>query len=137
MRRALSIALRTAHLAVFGLLLGGHAFAVDPVRLLPALWLTVLTGIGLAAAEMYATGPGWILQGKGLAVLAKLGLLLLVPVFWEARVPLMLAVVVIASVGSHMPARFRHYSIARRRVIGVEASLARASVSDRSGAGNW
>ncbi len=136
MRRALSIALRTAHLAVFGLLLGGHAFAVDPMRLLPVLWLTVLTGIGLAAAEMYATGPGWILQGKGLAVLAKVGLLLLVPVFWEERVPLMLAVVVIASVGSHMPGRFRHYSIPHRRVIAVGASLAGASLPDRSGLGN-
>ena len=50
-------------------------------------------------------------------VLAKLVLLLAVAVFWEARVPLLLTVVALASVGAHMPARFRHYSILERRVL--------------------
>ena len=36
-RRAWNIALRTAHLAAMGVLLGGHAFDVDPERLMVAL----------------------------------------------------------------------------------------------------
>jgi len=41
----------------------------------------------------------------------------LVPLFWDFRLPILLMVVVIASVGSHMPARFRYYSILRREVV--------------------
>lgn len=49
--------------------------------------------------------------------LAKLALLCLVPLAWEYRVPILLLVVVIASVGSHMSGRFRYYSVVYRRVI--------------------
>jgi hypothetical protein len=121
--RAISIALRTLHLAAFGLLLGGHAFAVEPARLLPYLSLTVLSGIGLIALELHAVGLYWLFLGKGLMVLLKLAVLLLIPFFWEARVILLLLVVGIASVGSHMPARLRHYSILHRRVIGPGEAL--------------
>ena len=117
--RAWSIAFRTLHLAAFGLLLGGHAFAVDAERLLPSLWLTILSGIGLIALEVYAGGLYWLFLGKGIMVLVKLGLLLAVPIFWEQRLVLLLLVVGIASVGSHMPARYRHYSFLHGRVIGA------------------
>lgn len=121
--RAWSITFRTLHLAAFGVLLGGHAFAVDPEKLLPSLWLTILSGIGLIALEVYATGLYWLFLGKGMMVLVKLGLLVLVPIFWEQRLALLLLVVGIASVGSHMPARFRHYSFLHRRVIGAGEAL--------------
>lgn len=123
--RAISIALRTLHLATFGLLLGGHAFHVDAERLLPSLWLTILSGLGLIALELYAVGLYWLVLGKGLMVLLKLALLLLIPVFWEARVPLLLLVVAIASVGAHMPARYRHYSLLHRRAVESGESLRR------------
>ena len=115
--RAWSIAFRTLHLAAFGLVLGGHAFSVDAEKLLAYLWLTILSGIGLIALEMYAAGLYWLFLGKGVMVLVKLGLLLAIPFFWEARVAILVLVVVIASVGSHMPSRYRHYSVLHRRVI--------------------
>ncbi len=59
-------------------------------------------------------------RGKGLVVLTKLGLLLTIPLFWEARVVLLLAVVALSSVASHMPARYRNYSVLRRRVVTAE-----------------
>lgn len=121
--RAWSITFRTLHLAAFGVLLGGHAFAIETDRLLPYLYLTILSGIGLIALEMYALGLYWLFLGKGLMVLAKLGILLAVPFFWEHRLALLLAVVAVASVGSHMPARYRHYSVLHRRVIGPGESL--------------
>jgi len=132
--RAWSIAFRTLHLAAFGLLLGGHAFAVEADNLLPTLYLTILSGIGLIALEMYAVGLYWLFLGKGLMVLAKLGILLAVPFFWEQRLALLLVVMVVASVGSHMPARYRHYSLLHRRVIGPEESLHPAVVSRRPAA---
>ena len=115
--RGWSIAFRTLHLAAFGLVLGGHAFSVDAEKLLAYLWLTILSGLGLIALEVYAEGLYWLFLGKGITVLVKLGLLLIVPIFWEQRLALLLLVVGIASVGSHMPARFRHYSFLHRRVI--------------------
>src|SRR3990172_1401272 len=121
--RAMSIALRTLHLAAFGMLLGGHAFGVEAERLLASLYLTILSGLGLMALEIYAVGLYWLILGKGIMVLVKLALLLVIPFFWEARVALLLLVMGIASVGSHMPARYRHYSFLHRGVIEPGQSL--------------
>ncbi len=120
--RAWNIAVRSAHIATMGVLLGGHAFNVDRSRLLPALWLTIGTGVVLGALE---AGPRllWFHQGRGLATLAKLGLLCVVPLLWgnwHLRLGVMLTVVVIASVGSHMPARLRYYSVWYREVLRSE-----------------
>jgi len=111
-----NIALRTAHLAAMGVLLGGHAFDVPPSRLVTALWWTISTGLALGAVE---TGGRlvWFHQGRGLATLAKLVLVAAVPWFWEYRFPILLAVVALASVGSHAPARFRYYSVVYGKVI--------------------
>jgi hypothetical protein len=111
-RRALSVAFRTAHLATFGVLLGGHVLGVEPARLTPFLVGTAVSGVLLAALDLASTCE-WLLEGRGLAVAAKLGILALVPWFWQQRVPLLLLVVVVASVGAHMPGRFRHHSFRR------------------------
>jgi hypothetical protein len=116
--RAWNIAFRTAHIAAGGILLGGHAFNLPRDRLLPVLWLTIGTGVGLAAME---AGPRllWFHQGRGLMTLAKLALLCAVPLLWEhwpVRLAVLLAVVAIGSIGSHMPARFRYYSVVYREV---------------------
>ena len=136
--RAGSIALRTFHLASFGILLGGHAFAIEADRLLPALYLTIASGIGLIAIEVYVIGLYWLFLGKGIMVLLKLAILLAVPSFWEYRLLFVLSVVVIASVGSHMPARYRHYSFLHGRVVQAGQSLclapSRANVTEGSDA---
>ena len=127
--RLLSVVFRTVHLAAFGLLLGGHAFDAPPASLLPALWLTVGSGVALMGLETAASAR-WLLEGRGLAVLAKLALLLAVPAAWEHRVPLLLTVVVLAGITSHMPGRFRHASLlglsrpTRSALAGVYAAIA-------------
>jgi len=114
--RAWNIGVRTLHIAVTGILLGGHAFAVPEDRLRPMLWLTLATGLALVFLEAYPSCR-WFYQCRGALVLLKLALLAAITVFWEFRVPLLLAIVVIASVGSHMPARFRYYSLVHGRVL--------------------
>lgn len=126
-----NVALRTVHLVGFGLLLGGHAWGIEPASLKATLWTVILSGAGLMALELFKTAR-WLALGKGLAVLLKLGLLLLVPVFWEARLPLLLAVTVIASVGAHMPSRYRHYSILDRRVLDPAAVPSGDGARDRA-----
>ena len=135
-QRGISIAFRTLHLASFGILLGGHVFAIEADRLIPALYLTIVSGIGLMGVEVYGNGPHWFFLGKGMSVIVKLGILLLVPIFWEYRVFLLLLVVAIASVGSHIPARYRHYSFLHGRVLqtgeGVRLNKLEGKVPDTS-----
>ena len=117
--RTWNIALRTAHIAAMGVLLGGHAFDVPREDLLLSLWLTIGTGVGLGLLE---TGGSlvWFHQGRGLMTLAKLGLLCAVPLLWDcwaARLAILLVVVALASVASHMTAGWRYYSVLYREVI--------------------
>lgn len=129
--RAISVALRTAHLATFGTLLGGHVFEIDHSQLLPFLLATIVSGVALMGLELAST-CAWLFMGKGIAVLLKLFLLAMVPLFWEYRVPLLLSVVVIGSVGSHMTSRLRHYSLLPgSRALGAGPQDRRASDESR------
>jgi len=114
--RWLNIAARTVHLAATGTLLGGHVFGADAATLWPLLWVAIASGAAMIAVELYPTAH-WAHQVCALVVYAKLGLLCLVPFAWEWRVPLLLGVLVLASVGSHAPRRIRHYSVVYRRVM--------------------
>jgi hypothetical protein len=111
--RAWNIGARTAHIAAMAVLVGGHAYDVPAARLYPALWATIGTGVLLVGIEAFSLAFRWAGQGRGLMVLAKLALLLVIPFAWRVRVPILLVVIALASVGSHMPARFRYYSISR------------------------
>lgn len=143
--RLLNVLCRTVHLAAFGLLLGGHAWGVEADRLLAVLWATIGSGLALMALELLASAR-WLLEARGLMVLLKLGLLLLVPLAWEHRFPILLTIVAIASVGSHMPARFRHASLlAALETVKEKAGLTSADMagsgpltsSGFSGKGEW
>ena len=114
--RGWNIALRTAHIAAMGVLLGGHAFDVSPDRLKLSLGLTIGSGLVLALIEAWPSLT-WFHQGRGTMTLAKLALLCLVPLLWDHRLWILLVVIVLGSVGSHMPARFRYYSFLRREVL--------------------
>jgi len=114
--RGINIALRTAHLMTSGILLGGHAFDVPAHRLILFLYLTIASGAGLILLELYSSCR-WIYLGKGVTVILKLSLVIAAGVWWEHRVVLLLLVVLIGSVGSHMPARFRYYSLIHGRTI--------------------
>jgi len=114
--RALNIVLRTSHIGVAGVLFGGHVFAIEPERLLMWIYLAISTGAVLMFVEAY---PSWryICEARGAMILVKLLMLCCVPWLWHARVPILIAVVVIGSVGSHMPRKYRHYSLVERRIV--------------------
>jgi hypothetical protein len=114
--RWINIALRTAHLMTSSILLGGHVFDVSADRLLLLLYLTIASGVCLVLLELY-TSCRWIYLGKGAMVILKIVLLIAAGVWWDQRVVFLLLVVLIGSVSSHMPARFRYYSFIHGRVI--------------------
>ncbi|HAH32274.1 MAG TPA: hypothetical protein DCL44_08175 [Elusimicrobia bacterium] len=102
------IALRTVHLLSFSVLFGGHWFGLPRAELMPWLNWAVFSGVGLIALELWGSFD-WAFQLAGSFVLAKLVLLALVPAFWDRRVTLLVAVMIIGSVGSHMPGSLRHF----------------------------
>jgi hypothetical protein len=114
--RGISIGLRSLHLLASGVLLGGHAFDVEPARLAALLYLTVASGLGLVLLELYRSCD-WTYQGMGALVIVKTAMTALAGVWWEQRVALLSLVVVLGSVGSHMPSRYRHYSFLHGAVL--------------------
>ncbi|MBI4350199.1 MAG: hypothetical protein HY550_02065, partial [Elusimicrobia bacterium] len=93
----------------FSVLFGGHWFGAAGPELLPWLYASVFTGAGLMVLEAWG-GLDWFAQLAGGFTLLKLALLCLVHfVPAHARTILLLAVAV-GSIGSHMPARFRHFN---------------------------
>jgi hypothetical protein len=110
--RACNIALRTMHIAVTCMLVGGHYFGIEPERLYPWLYLTLFSGTALLFAEAYPDWR-WCCELRAWMVFAKLLLLGLIYCQWDYRVLWLLWILVIGSIGSHMPKRLRHYKIIR------------------------
>lgn len=106
-RRGLRTALRAAHIFTAGTLLGGYIFDQPVAVLEPWLLGTVISGFLLLAIDLHAS-LAVLLELRGLGVLVKLVLLALVPVFWDARISLLIAALVIGAVTSHMPRQYRH-----------------------------
>ncbi len=106
-RRSMRTLLRTIHIFTSGILLGGLIFNQPVAILEPWLMGAVISGLFLMATDLHASFAV-LCELRGMAVMVKILLLVLVPVFWEARVHLLIAALVIGSVSSHMPKRYRH-----------------------------
>ncbi len=124
--RGISVGFRTLHLLASGLLYGGHAFDVEPQRLVTLLYLTVGSGLGLILLELYRSCD-WVYQGMGALVIVKTVITVMAGVWWEQRVALLFLVVILGSVGSHMTARYRHYSFRHGRVLDSKSSRTTSS----------
>lgn len=105
-----NIAARTLHIAVAAVLFGGCVLGVPFTRLGPWHWLTIVSG-GLLILLEWLQDPRWWHRGKGLFIWLHLGLSLLIHVMAGLMVPLLWLVLITGSVGSHMPRRYRHWSI--------------------------
>jgi hypothetical protein len=107
--RVYKLLARTVHLVAIASLVGGHMFGAPLASLRPFLYLSIITGAAMCALEAY---PNWHFFYEGWALLLwfKLMLLTSVLVFWNARRPILIVVVVIASVGSHLPRALRHWT---------------------------
>jgi hypothetical protein len=93
---------------------------------LMATLLAVATGVALLAVEL-ARSAVFLYQGAGALVFVKLGLLGLGHLYPAWLYPCYLTAAVVASVGSHMTARWRHYSLIDGKVLEAGARLSRRS----------
>jgi hypothetical protein len=112
--RVYKLLARTVHLIAIAGLVGGHMFGapLEPLRRL--LYLSIITGVAMGALEAYPN-PRFFCEGWALLLWLKLALLTSVLVFWNVRTSILIVVVVIASVGSHMPRALRHWVPLRNR----------------------
>ena len=99
--------LRALHILTTGVLLGGHIFDQSIQVLTPWLWGSIISGVLLLATDLYASFA-ILFEGRGMAIMVKLTLLLLVPVMWDQRVWLLSAILIIGAVSSHVPRNYRH-----------------------------
>jgi hypothetical protein len=115
-QRAVEVGLRAVHLGSMALVLGGIPFGGTRETLLVPIVLTVTSGLLLLATSI-AWGCLTLGQGAGWALLLKMVLLGLGNVFEAARLPLYLAATMVSGVGSHMPAAWRHATLAQLRTL--------------------
>lgn len=114
--RAVDIGLRSIHIGVAGVLLGGVVFG-QPLDTLHywARW-TVWTGLGLVASEIYHSWR-WPYQGAGVMATLHIGCVALLHIWPHHAEPLLWAALLIGAIGSHMPRKLRHWSILHGRVV--------------------
>jgi len=108
--RPMQLLLRSVHIAAMALVVGGLPFGADYQRLRGAVLVTVVSGSLLLVIDL-AKDATFLIQGSGLAVLLKLGLLGVGLAQPAARLPWYLAATLVASIGSHMPRTWRHASL--------------------------
>jgi hypothetical protein len=113
--RAIAIAARTAHLIAMAGYLGGRLAHGGQT---PGRWrlATTVTGGVLLATEA-THSRHWPYQGRGVLVLAHVGILPLGHVAGRAGTPVAVAALVIGAVGSHLPRSIRKWSLRHRRVV--------------------
>ncbi len=133
-RRSARTGLRAVHILSGGVLLGGYIFDHTTAELNPWLLGTAISGLLLLATDLHAS-LAVLCEVRGLAMLVKLALLGLVPVFREASISLLVAVLVIGAISSHMPGKYRHKVLLfRDRVVPERrrGSLMRRTLGARS-----
>lgn len=114
--RLAQVVLRTIHVLAMALLLGALPFGAGFQQLRIPILLTVASGLALFALDL-AKSPQVLFQGSGIAVLVKLALLGCGQLWPGQRLAWYLAATAVASVGSHMPGTWRHYSLLQRKVM--------------------
>lgn len=107
-RRYLSIALRTLHIVGIAGFSGLFLFDLPADLWQPYARLAVVTGLSMMFLEIWTDGI-FILQLKGLAIFAKLMVLLLIVVFPEFGAAGFWVIIIISGYFSHAPGRVRYF----------------------------
>ncbi len=106
--RLLQVAFRTIHILAMAMVLGALPFGAGWTQLRVPILMTLASGVVLFGLDL-AKDPRVLVQGSGVAVLLKLALLGCGLLWPGQRFAWYLAATAVASVGSHMPGRWRHH----------------------------
>jgi len=108
-KRWVDVILRTIHLVGLLGIAGGILFQAPESQWYIYFLTTILSGIAMISISIWSNGK-WMLQNRGLAIIVKFSLLLLIPTFPNLALQILIIVVIISGISSHAPARFRYYS---------------------------
>jgi hypothetical protein len=114
--KAVSVPLRTAHLAAMAVLVGGRALAPAHASLGTWQLLTAATGAALLVTEA-SHSRHWAYQGRGLMALAHVALAGLAGAALLGGSGLTMAALLVGALGSHLPRTVRWWSLRHRRVL--------------------
>jgi len=109
-KRWLDIALRSVHLTGLLGVAGGVLFNAEQSLWLPYFLTTILSGLAMVLISLWSNGH-WLLQNRGLVIIAKVTILSLLPVLPGYEQYLLIIIVIMSGISSHAPARFRYYSV--------------------------
>ncbi|MBA3020241.1 hypothetical protein [Propionicimonas sp.] len=114
--RLAGITIRTAHIAVTSIYVGGRLWDVPAEKL--RLWrnLTTVTGVALLISEIRHS-PNWAHQGRGLTTMVHLGALLPGHLWPQLAKAAPVAAMLVGSIGSHLPRALRKWSFLERRIL--------------------
>jgi hypothetical protein len=115
-QRWVNISLRTLHLIGLAGVGAGYLFSTADAGGAAYLWLIMASGLGLVLISVWSNAI-WLIQLRGQAILLKLVLLAMIPLFPAWGALLFIAVIVISGLISHAPGDIRYYSIFHRKRI--------------------
>lgn len=118
-KRWSKISLRTLHLLSVAGVGGGILFGLEKELWDSYWWLAIVSGGLMMLMDMVAN-PVWILQVRGVAIILKLLLLLLMLDYPEWGSFILILIIVMSAVISHAPGKLRYYSLYHRCVITSE-----------------
>jgi len=120
---AVRLLLRTVHLGAMAVLVGGHFFDTFQEELYWPLLVTIASGVLMLALRVYGS-LGWLFRVRGVLSVGKTALLLLVPVYWDQRIWVLMAVLVLGSISAHLPKRIGCFSLLTGAPRGVDPEVA-------------
>lgn len=102
--------LRALHILCFSILVGGLFFDQPREFLLPWAIAVIASGLSMFAIDLYNSFIA-LFEIRGMAILVKIGLLLLVPLTDDwARLAVIFTVLIFSSFISHSSRKVRHYN---------------------------
>lgn len=107
-QRWINIFLRAMHLVGVAGISGGFLFGLDETLWQPWWWLTLISGVLLAALYLYNDGR-WLLQLKGQVILLKIALLALALWLPSWQAELFILVIILSALIAHAPGPVRGY----------------------------
>ena len=114
--RLAGITVRTAHIIVTSIYVGGRLWDVPSEKLRVWRYLTTATGVMLLISEA-GHSRNWPHQGRGLTTMAHIGALLQGHFDPKLAKASPVAAMLIGSVGSHLPRSLRKWSVVRGKVM--------------------
>ncbi|OGG93278.1 MAG: hypothetical protein A2508_10625 [Candidatus Lambdaproteobacteria bacterium RIFOXYD12_FULL_49_8] len=108
--RWLRIGVRSAHILAFSLYLGGVFWGINSEQLSLYLAFVGITGTAMMGL-FFLQKINWLLQNRGLVILAKILILLCIPFFENYRFYALTGILIGSSLIAHAPSTVRYYSI--------------------------